>query len=113
MDHERRNSRGREARDPVRAGTNAPSARARMSSRKTTACTQCARGRTDQLEVDDGLHPVRAGTNRPAQLEKDDGQGEQEERRMEYGRLTGDDTTTRRRQMPNDARGNENLPNDH
>jgi hypothetical protein len=48
----------------ARSGTRGKGPRPRMRSRKTTACTQCARGRPDQLEVDDGLHPERAGTNR-------------------------------------------------
>jgi hypothetical protein len=44
----------------ARSGTRGKGPRPRMRSRKTTACTQCARGRPDQLEVDDGLHPERA-----------------------------------------------------
>jgi hypothetical protein len=81
-------------------------------------CTQCA-GK-NALEEDDRLHPVRAGTTRPARGRRQPApsarRDEQtssargrrrpgrEERRMEYGRLTGDGTTTRRRQIPNGAR---------
>jgi hypothetical protein len=99
----------------ARSGTRGNGPRARMRSRKTTACTQCARGRPDQLEVDDGLHPVRPG--RTDELSSRKTTARASKRRGEWN--TGDSRETVQQQdagkflTERGQHGNERLPNDH